>query len=305
MKIFRISLQKLVGSRYAVGFAIWLCKVLPTWFAYPLGSLIARIITLNRKSEMARAVRANQWVVSGYTRSKKELNRIVFETFRTNIGCLYDYYHNIGDAQKVREMVTFDASFTALFPQGLEQTFPALFVMPHLSNFDLAGRALALAGLKFQVLSYPQPPSGYQLANQIRAVEGMEVTPMSLNAVRQARARLHAGGIVLTGVDRPLEDTHYFPRFFNRPAHVPVGYIQLALQTRVPVYVVACIQVKPGKYSVVARPVVYMQPDPDRTNELEKNAEAVLREAEALISAYPKQWAMFYSVWPEVQAEMP
>jgi len=39
--------------------------------------------------------------------------------------------------------------------------------------------------------------------------------------------------------------------------------------------------------------------------ELEKNAEAVLREAEALISAYPKQWAMFYSVWPEVQAEMP
>lgn len=305
MKLPRINLQKLVGNRFAVGFAVWLCQTLPPSLAYPLASLIARIITLNKKSEMARAVRANQWVVSGERMSKKELNRLVYATFRTNIGCLYDYYHNLNHPERVTDMVKMDESFTALFPEGFAHPPAALFVMPHLSNFDLAGRALALSGLKFQVLSYPQPPSGYQFANQLRAIEGMEVTPMSLSAVQQARARLKQGGLVLTGLDRPLEDTRYFPRFFNRPAHVPVGYIQLALQAKVPVYVVACVQVSPGKYKIVARPAVHMQTLPDRKQELEQNAEAVLNEAAILIDAHRKQWAMFYPVWPEALAEMP
>ena len=128
---------------------------------------------------------------------------------------------------------------------------------------------------------------------------------MSLSAVQQARARLKQGGLVLTGLDRPLEDTRYFPRFFNRPAHVPVGYIQLALQAKVPVYVVACVQVSPGKYKIVARPAVHMQTLPDRKQELEQNAEAVLNEAAILIDTHRKQWAMFYPVWPEALAEMP
>ncbi len=300
MRMSKINLQKLVGSRYGVGFAIWLSRAVPPWLGYKIAVLAARIIVSSKKSEMGRAVRANQWMASGKRLSGRELEKQTYQVFRTNVYCLYDYYHNLDRPQAVRDMVDFDPSFKAILTQIESGNSPAMFLMPHLSNYDLAGRALALYGLKFQVLSYPQPPSGYQLANQLRQEGGMEVTPMSIQAVQQARQRLRAGGVVLTGVDRPLSDSRYFPAFFGQPAHLPVAHVQLALQVDVPVYVVACIQTSLAHYKIVASPKLTLQHYPDRETGLVKNAEIILAEVEKLVRAYPTQWAMFYPVWPEV-----
>lgn len=305
MKLPNLNLRGLVRSRQAVGFVIRLSKGLPAWLAYPIAYLVARVITLDRKGAMVRAVRANQWMLSGQTLDKKGLDRIVLNTFRTNIISLYDYYHNLDRPEHVRAMVEFDPFFKELIHKAIKGEFSTLLVIPHVSNFDLAGRALAMAGLKFQVLSYPQPPGGYQLANQLREEAGMVISPMSISAVQQARARLKAGGLVLTGLDRPLKDTHYFPRFFGRPSHVPVGYMQLALQASATVCVIACVKVRRGYYKIIARPPITLQPHPDRKTEIITNTEAVLREAEAILRSRPEQWAMFYPVWPEALDEMP
>ena len=304
MKKLTIDLQKLVGSRFWVGLVISLSRGIPAWAGYRIADLAARVIAANKNSHMGQAVRANQWMVSGGRLSRAELNRRVYQIFRTNVRCLYDYYHNMDRPEVVRGMVDFDPDFVEVLQKIESGDHPAIFLMPHLSNYDLAGRALALYGLKFQVLSYPQPPEGYQLANQLRQEGGMEVTPMSVQAVQQARNRLRAGGVVLTGVDRPLGNSRYFPRFFGRPAHVPVAYIQLALQVRVPVFVVSCIQTGGGKYKIVCSPELVLQPSDDREEELLRNAELVLAEVEKLIRAYPIQWAMFYPVWPEALEEI-
>ena len=302
MKTVKINLQKLVSSRYGVGLAITLSQALPPWLGYRIGDLAARIIVGNKRSEMGRAVRANQWMISAETLNGPALEKRTHQVFRINTHCLYDYYHNLKRPQVVRDMVSFDPNFKDVLTQVETGHSPALFLMPHLSNYDLAGRALALYGLNFQVLSYPQPPSGYQLANQIRQEGGMEVTPMSIQAVQQARQRLRAGGVVLTGVDRPLGDTRYFPRFFGKPAHLPVAHVQLALQVDVPVYVVACVQIGPARYKIVASPRLIMQHLADRVTTLIQNAETILAEVEKLVRAYPTQWAMFYPVWPEALA---
>jgi KDO2-lipid IV(A) lauroyltransferase len=180
-----------------------------------------------------------------------------------------------------------------------------ILVAPHLSNFDFGGRAIVLHGFDIQVLSYPQPHGGYQWQNKLRKDIGMNVTPMSIEAMRAAKARLRNGGVVVTGMDRPLDRSNYNPRFFGYPAAVPTSYVRMALQTKSAVLVIACIGLPEENYRVECSDLIYMEPDDDPVREIEKNAEKVLREAEKFIRAYPSQWAMFYPVWPFALEEMP
>jgi lauroyl/myristoyl acyltransferase len=178
-------------------------------------------------------------------------------------------------------------------------------VAPHLSNFDLAGQAFALRGWPFQVLSYPQPGKGYQWQNQFRSQAGMQVTPMSLVSLRQAKERLKRGGIVLTGMDRPVAGSNYRPKFFGRPAGMPVAYIRLAMETNVPVMVVACQTQPDGSYLVRGSELLWMLPHSNLKAGIETNAERVLKEAEKFICLAPQQWSMTFPVWPEALLEVP
>ena len=177
-------------------------------------------------------------------------------------------------------------------------------VAPHLSNFDLAGRAMALNGYKIQVLSYPQPRGGYQWQNQLRRDIGIDITPMSTESMRQAKARLQEGGGVITGLERPLPSTNYYPKFFGHPAPVPVSYVRMALQTKSAVVVVACVGTPQENYFLECSDPIYMKPHEDAIQEIERNAERVLTAAEPFIRAHPEQWAMFYPVWPQVFKDM-
>lgn len=301
----KISLKRLTTSRFGIAFALAVARYTPRWIGYPLARTLARIVASRRESEIIRAMRANQWVVRGCQLSGSELDQVVKSVVLKHTRCLYDFYHNFDRPQKILSLVSFSPEFQSLFDGLKEGKGSALFIAPHLSNFDLAGRALALRGLRFQVLSFPQPTGGYEWQNRMRKDIGIEVTPMSIGAVQKAKARLRAGGVVLTGLDRPLEQTKYLPRFFGRPAPLPTAYVHLAMQAGVPIIVVACITLPDQTYQVVCQPPVYPQPHPDREIELVSNAEQVLSRAEELIRQYPDQWAMFYPVWPEALNEVP
>lgn len=301
MTTSKINLQTLANSRFGVWLALAISKHTPPWLGYRIADLGAAITAARRSSPLVRALRANQWVISGGGLSEKEIRRAVYEVLHQHTHGLYDFYHNLERPQEVLRRTDFDPSFAGLFEQVKSGQYPALFLTPHTSNFDLAGRSLALRGLNFQVLSFPRPPSGYQLQNRIRMEVGIEVTPMSIEATQKAKQRLRSGGVVLTGLDRPLADARLRPRFFGRPAPLPVAYVHLALQCEVPMFVVACVSPRPHFYRLVCSPPIWPQPHPDRDTELLTNAEAVLAEAEKIIRAYPRQWVMFYPVWPDVQ----
>ncbi len=178
-------------------------------------------------------------------------------------------------------------------------------VCPHLTNIDLIGHAAALAGMRFQVLSYPDPPASYRITNRLRSASGIDVTPMSIQALRKATTRLREHGFVLTGVDRPIDDEKYRPLFFGRRASLPVGHVRLALMTNVPVVVITGILQPGGRYRVWASDPIWMQPDDDLTTEIVTNAEKILRIIEQEILKAPEQWTMFYPVWPDALVEMP
>jgi len=265
----------------------------------------ARIAASRRKSEMIRALRANQWVVSGEKLTSRELDQVVKTVLLRHSRCLFDFYRNLDRPDEVLRLVRFSPEFQALYDRLKSRHESALFLTLHISNFDLAGRALALHGLKFLVLSFPQPTGGYRWQNQIREKSGIDMMPMSIGASQIAKERLRSGGVVLSGLDRPLQSTRFLPRFFGRPAPLPVAYVHLALQTRVPIYVVACSTLPDKTYELISLPCIIPQPHSDRETELISNAEMVLQQVEELILRDPLQWAMFYPVWPETLSKAP
>jgi phosphatidylinositol dimannoside acyltransferase len=298
-----LKFQDLLNSRYGTRLALWLGRTLPPRFGYWMAHHIGAVFGRNQRFSQAQAVRANQWVVHGGSLSKAELDQMTIATFRNSGRFLYDFFHNLRNPEAVLKMTEFQPSFLRYLDRCGKE--PQLMVCPHLTNTDLIGRAAALAGLNMQVLSYPQPPGGYRLTNEIRQEVGMEVTPMSVTALRQATKRLENKGTVLTGIDRPVNDQKYKPLFFGRPAALPVSHIRLALKMKIPVIVISGYLRSDGVYVVWSSDPIPMRSDPDLLTETVRNAEAVLEVVSEAIRKVPDQWAMYYPVWPDALKEIP
>lgn len=296
-----LSLQNVINSQYGVGLALWLGRVVPPRLGYPLANSIAAGIARQRSNPMVQAVRFNQWVVSGEQLSGAALDRAVVATFQHTGRCLYDLYHNLNNPAAFERLVEFSPAMEGYIKLSQQGKQGVVFAAPHLSNFDFVGRAVVMRGLSAQVLSIADPHRGYQWQNELRKKFGIEITPISTATLRQATARLEAGGSVITGIDRPFPGAKYEPRFFGRPAPVPVGHVRLALKAHVPVVVVTALMRPDGIYQILASDPISMQPDADHNDEILLNTEAVLKVVEAYISQAPHQWAMFYPVWPSVQ----
>ena len=180
-------------------------------------------------------------------------------------------------------------------------------IVPHLSNFDMVGRATVLNGFPLHILSYPQPPGGYRWQNDLRALPGLHVTPLTVGALREASTTLRSGGTVVTGADRPLPEleSKYQPRFFGRAANLPVFYVRLALKHHLPIVVTGMFRKPDGCYLVVSSDPIPMISHPDLVQETVQNAEFVLAVVANFIQREKDQWAMFYPVWPEILDDMP
>lgn len=295
-----MGLQEVINGEWGVKFALNISRILPLQSGYWLARLIATCISKGPENTMLKAVKANQWVIAGQNLSKKELQQKSNAVYQSSGKCIFDLYRNIKSPQGILDLVQIPPETKRILTR-ISNNEPTIFAMPHLSNFDLAGQALALLGYRVQILSLPSPGKGYQLQNQLREQAGWEVTPISIQALRQARNHLRQGGCVMTGMDRPVGETRHRPIFFGRPSVIPVAYIRLAMEEKVPVVVMSCITLSNGSYQIISSDPFPM----DTEKDLFDNAENILRYTEILIKRYPDQWGMYYPVWPEALTEIP
>jgi len=291
-----MKLESILNSQWIVEAGLWLAQRVPPGVGYRVSGWIANLIA-SQNFRQVNAVRANQWVVQGGSVTLDGLNQVVRQVYRSVLRSLYDFYHYLDQPDAVMRMVELDESMKKLLDRNRKPGKGLLMVVPHMTNFDLVGRAVALNGMKLQILSYPRPNSGYQRQNELRKLENINITPMSIDAFRQASEFLKAGGAVVTGVDRPLNDGKYRPRFFGRPAALPVGHVRLAIKVKLPVVVISACRMPDGHYRVWAGDPIEMQPSDDLQEEITGNAETILAEVERGIRVAPEQWAMFYPVW--------
>ena len=293
-----ISFQSIINSRFGVGLAMALGRSTPPRLGYPIARFAAKQIGRRPQLGIVQAVRSNQAVVGGEL-SPEELNWRVNATFTQTGYCLYDLYHNLWNPAAINDLLIWSAPIDTLVKSRQNASQGLTIVGIHMSNFDFVAQAASRRGLQAMSLGLPNPGGGYQWQNDLRKEAGFVIVPASVSALRQATKLLEQGGTVMTGIDRPLDESKYLPRFFGRPAALPVMHILLALKTHTPVIVAAAFRDESGCYHIEISEPIAMHPYSDRHEEIVRNAETVLEVAEGFIRRDPTQWSMFYPVWPE------
>ncbi len=175
-----------------------------------------------------------------------------------------------------------------------------MIVGPHMGNFDLALLAFGVRGLPIQAITFAVPPGGYALQNRIRADAGYTITPADGPAVKMALRRLRAGGIVATGLDRPMPGETRTVQFFGRPAPLPTGYVRLALSAGAQLLVIWVETTEEGAYQAHVTPPIELVQTGNRRYDTVSNTERVLARAAEVIRARPEEWMMFSPVWPQL-----
>ena len=302
-----LSLKDFINDAVAVRLGLFLGKLVTRKAGYKLANWTGAWIAKHPQYILVRGVKVNQWVIQGENLDRSGLEEQTKMVFQSAARSLFDYFHYIRRPEKLFKIISFGAQAQAAFDR-INNNQATIVVVPHLSNFDLMGYALALMGIKVQALSYPTPNSAYKMQNKLRREAGFEITPMSLSAFRTAKKRLLDGGSVVSGLDRPIpgnEQAKYQPRFFGRKANLPVIHIRLAKETHAAIFVMGCTSLPNNSYHLECTDPIWVESMDDLNEETIVNAERVLHKAEELISKVPQQWAMFYPVWPEVFNEIP
>lgn len=297
----RRGLDELSNSRFGLSIAAGVGRATPPAVGRRVASRTADLISWRRDTRLVSAVRSNQWVVSGETLVGPQLDAAVRECLRHMARCIYDYYHLAEDPAALSDLFAISDDVVA-WTERVRRGEPAVFAAPHLSNFDLAGRALARIGFRAQVLSVPDPTDAYRVQNELRREAGLDVTPISAHSLKSARTRLEAGGAVLTGIDRPLADSRRRYRFFGRPAPLPDVHVRLAAHAGAPLVLLWVTMSPTGVYTIDCTEVPLASTG--TTKDLVVDVEAVLARAEDEIAERPTQWAMPHAVWPDAAASL-
>lgn len=295
-----MDFQSLSNSRLGIGLALAVSRATPPSLGSRIAHAGATRLASDKTSAMVRALRTNQWMASGRTLEGAALDEAVLATLEMSGQFLYDIYHLPKDPKALLRRVAVDDVFENFL--STVASGPHVMVGVHLGNFDLVGQALGASGLRAQVLSVADPNGGYQWQNEMRARNGLDMTPVSIESLKRAARRLADGGSVISGIDRPLPGTALRPMFFGAPASVPVLHVRLAMRASAPLIVISGMRRDDGRYSLQASEPMHMTGSVKNPDDVLANAGRALKIAEELITRSPRQWAMPHAVWPDLQA---
>jgi lauroyl/myristoyl acyltransferase len=307
-KIIAMDLQKSINSPQAGLMALRICKILPPGLGKGFARIVADQIAARKNLPLVKAIRLNRYVVSGCQFGADELDQAVRASIRHLGESYYTLFHNINNPAGLEKHIHISPELEAIVERSQKNERGLIILGVHLSNFDLVLQAAGWRGLKAAALTLPEETEnkqGVEWQHQFRRLSGLELLPASFANIRQSIKRLEQGGVVLTGVDRPIRSPKYRPLFFNRPSNLPVHYVTLGVASGAPLVVLSAVRQTDGKYHIRTSEEFYMTPDPDRQKELLVNAEKVLELAEDRIREAPEQWNIFQQVWEGLEAELP
>lgn len=298
-------MQTVMSDRRAGILAYGLSRLIPPAWGPGFARWVAGRIAARPRSQIVAALRLNRWVVSGGALDAAELDAAARRSLEHMAAAFYYLFRSASNPDDLRRYVEFSPLVNELIASSCEKRRPLMVVGVHMAGFDLVLQAVSAAGLQAIALSLPQTTAAIEWQHTFRRRAGLEILPASIANLRLAIERLKGGEMLLTGIDRPMPDLKYRPRFFGRPALLPTHHIYLALKARAPLIVLGAVRGADGIYRVTASPEILLKPNLDRSREMLLNAERVLEAAEEIICRSPDEWAVPHPVWPEAQAEVP
>ena len=296
--------QRFLGSRLVTGLGMVVSRHASPWIGYAIGGVIAGLINRLRP-DVYWVLYANLRQVVGPGVDERALHRMVRRVFRNTARNNYELWHLVGQGPAaLKAAVRIPSDFWERVDQARQAGRGAVIVGVHTGNFDVALLALA-ADRKDEtlVLGIATPPTGgFDLMDHMRARMGVNITSIGVPGLREAIRRLRGGGIIVTGVDRPVGDEEHRVEFFGRPAPLPTGHVRLALKTDAVIFVAGAHRETRRRNVVHISPPLEMVRTGDADEDLRVNMRRTAALLEEFIRAWPQQWGMYVPVWPERDA---
>ena len=293
-----MRIQDLISSKPMTRVGLFIGQHMPRRMGYGLSRVVSAAVA-RRKPQIYWTVRANLRQILGPDADDTTLHEMTRQVFFHAGQTYYDFFHAIGQSlEALVKVVQVPEALIELLRSEMAQGRGVLLLGTHMSNFDLTGLSVGARGLPIQMLSLANPEAGFHILNYLRAKGGYEVTPITPESLRGAIRRLKSGGIVLTGMDRPIPQDRELIEFFGRLAYLPVGPVRLALMTGAMVIMGSCYYEPDKGYILEATGPIEMVRSGNRRQDILTNARRLAVVLEGYVRAHPEQWMMFHPFWP-------
>lgn len=183
--------------------------------------------------------------------------------------------------------------------RALEAGSGCLAVLPHMGNWDVAGRFLVVNGYRLaSVAEELRPRRLFELFLRHREELGLHIVPLTRNGRVGERLKqlLSDNWVVALVADRDLTGRGIEVEMFGAPRRVPAGPALLSLSTGAPILVCPVATLEDGWEIRVGAPLQI-----ERTGDLRADVAALSsRMAEAFeraIASRPPDWHLFQPGW--------
>lgn len=292
-----MNLVSFATSRRGCSFAGWLCTLLPSKLAYRLGDTLASRVARQGHLPLVRALKSNMAVIRGLEEQDPELEASVFRLLRNASHSYIDLFRVMRAGQaSVRRICDIDEPYLALLREQQAYGRGLILVGTHMCSFDILLLAMHLRFPEVQLLSNANPKGSSKVMNDLRRSVGLNITPISRRALRQAILLLRKGGMVAIGADLPVPNGEELV-FFGRRCMLPTGHVRLAQLGGAGMITGASYRIGDGAYRAEIEPV----PPPAGSNTMGADvipwAQAALAQTERFIRNRPEEWLMPYPIW--------
>jgi lauroyl/myristoyl acyltransferase len=134
--------------------------------------------------------------------------------------------------------------------------------------------------------------------NEIRTKFGVRVTPISVQALREAVHRLKSGGVVVIAADVPVESGAEMI-FFRRKTRLPIGHARLASKTGAKMIVGTSTRLANGLYKALGVQVHEPKTTGDPDKDILRWAQQSLFLLEGYLRERPHEWFMPIALWQQ------
>jgi lauroyl/myristoyl acyltransferase len=197
-------IRSIAMSRWGPAVGLSIARLIPSRFAYAAGKLMARWVSRNPNAPMNQAIRANQAVIRGLPYDDPGLDDAVYEVMKMNARGFVDFFKAIAGGEKaVRKACVIDEPLRSRIDEYVGEDRGLIIIGPHLLGFDIFMLYLGVLGYPIQAISYPDPRGSYIAQNTLRRRFGFNITPLSVQTLREGLRTLQRGDVVMTAVDRP------------------------------------------------------------------------------------------------------
>lgn len=176
-----------------------------------------------------------------------------------------------------------------------------IFALPHMGDFEQAGRWVILAGAGSVVAPAERlkPESVFQKFLAFRQSLGMEIVPTSggPHPFGVMAQRLRAGKLVSIVADRDLSDTGVEVEFFGEKALLPAGPAALAVQTGAALMPVSCWFAGKAEWGAHVYQEIPVPASGTRKEKIAAMTQALAAAFEQAIREHPEDWHMLQKLF--------